>query len=1107
MNQELQQQLMEFVYGLLDEGEANALCERITSEPDVARAYSKVKLQCDRVGRAARIDTATVAWIRPGEGGLPGAGPQAASTDRSANSYRQIANWCIGVAASGLIGLVGSAYWMSSPRSLTESTPVAIATPTQLQLVLTGPSKLHSEASNPFTVQVENQAGTPVSTMVNYRVYDEAGVVSWHESTATDESGNARFSLDGEVARTASRLEIAPETDSSAPVLRQLEATPGRFVTHLQMDRPLYEPGERVFYRSVTLSQYGLRADQEVTTSFDVVDSNDKQIEGSAHAVETERGVGSGAFALPDDLPDGEYTLIARSPDNLFREEWRDFHVRRYEAPKFNKKLELAKDSYTFGDQVDVDFSATRVAGEPLAEVPLKVQATLDGVALDAPEVKTDVDGKSRFALKLPESMERGKASVSVTVKDGENLGETITKEIPINLGRVNVDFYPEGGDFVAGLPSRVYFYGRDPLGQPTHIEGSIVDSEGSEITEVTTGHEGRGRFSITPTANEQYRLEIKKPVGVTKEVPLPIASIDRFATIMTGDGVFDATTPIDITLNQRTPAKPLIVAAYCRGAMVGQQTVEPDANADANAPFATFRGEIPLSDDAQGVIRLTVFDPAPSPPEPIAERLVYRRVNKKLDVQLTPDAEVFAPGQSAQLDLSISDENDVPVAAALGIAIVDDSILTLADDKSVRMPTYFHLLTEIDSSEQLEDANFYLKDEPESATALDSLLGTQGWRRFREVPGMQLAQRFGGESGGGGFGGGGGANDLFDQRTSLGRSHSAAWGVEAVVPVATANTIDVQKASVPRSSRSERRTSLDRGDFASSIVVVSLILLGLVGAASLHQVQSNRSLRVLAGIVAVASLFAGSLSLPTNPTQIASKFEDSETAFSGDVALRDQPESAITDGDLPAFAGEQAAGEAEEYMYEADMVDALAGAATAAPVASEPSTQRLGTVAAKDRNAEEEKELGPSPISKGGEKKADSRMARGKTAPRPAAETPPQPEAPTQPNAPEADPEPRSARSLMLTRERETMAGKNTNRELRREYADWFFSTRSNLPQDEQPSSTIFWHPLFIADDTGKATVYFKLPERASSFRAIVEAHGSARLGAGELLINSRER
>ncbi|MCA9144575.1 MAG: hypothetical protein KDB05_17380, partial [Planctomycetales bacterium] len=708
---DLQQELMEFVYGLLDEDEANAICDRITSDPEVARAYAKVKLQCDLLARAARVDAPNVAWIRPEGIDSSDDDPQPVSSDWSKHSYRRLANWCVGLAASGLLCLVGSNYWMTSTPRLSESTPVAIASTSPVKVVLTGPSKLNVEASNPFTVRFESQAGTPVSTTLNYRVFDGNGAVSWEDTAATNELGVAQFDVDGDVARDASRLEVSPENDSAAPILRPLEATPERFATYLRTDRPLYQPGEQVFYRSVTLSQFGLRADKEVTTLFDVVDENDKSIAGAANVVETDHGVGSGTVSLPNDLPDGKYTLLARSPDNSFRQEWRDFEVRRYQPPRLLKKLELARDSYTAGEEVELDFSVKRVAGKPLADVDLDVKALLDGLALPASGAKTDAAGKSRVSLRLPESIERGRASVSVSVKDGDEPAETITKDIPINLGKLNVDFYPEGGELAAELPTRVYFFGRDPLGKPTHIEGKVVDSNDNKVADVVTTQDGRGVFSITAKPNEPYRLMIDKPVGVTKELSLPLASSEQFATVNTGAGVFEANAPVVFTLLQRLPAKPLVVAAYCRGAMISQRTVEPSDFERVSDGYARFQVELAIPGEAQGVVRLTVFNGSESPPTPLAERLVYRRVGQRLEVQLAPDAEAFAPGQSVQLDLRVRDENDAPVPAVLGISIVDDAVLNLADDKSVRMPTYFHLLTELDSAEHLEDANFYLSN------------------------------------------------------------------------------------------------------------------------------------------------------------------------------------------------------------------------------------------------------------------------------------------------------------------------------------------------------------------------------------------------------------
>ena len=53
VNGELEQQLFELVYGLLEPSEAQALRRRVTSEPEVARAYARVVQQSERLALAA----------------------------------------------------------------------------------------------------------------------------------------------------------------------------------------------------------------------------------------------------------------------------------------------------------------------------------------------------------------------------------------------------------------------------------------------------------------------------------------------------------------------------------------------------------------------------------------------------------------------------------------------------------------------------------------------------------------------------------------------------------------------------------------------------------------------------------------------------------------------------------------------------------------------------------------------------------------------------------------------------------------------------------------------------------------------------------------------
>ena len=76
----------------------------------------------------------------------------------------------------------------------------------------------------------------------------------------------------------------------------------------------------------------------------------------------------------------------------------------------------------------------------------------------------------------------------------------------------------------------------------------------------------------------------------------------------------------------------------------------------------------------------------------------------------------------------------------------------------------------------------------------------------------------------------------------------------------------------------------------------------------------------------------------------------------------------------------------------------------------------------------------------------------------------------------------------------------------LTREYAAWFYESRSKVQPTAQPSSQSIWIPLHLADEeAGRASLIFTLPSRPSRLRAIVEAHGAGRLGASELLIDSQ--
>ena len=64
--------------------------------------------------------------------------------------------------------------------------------------------------------------------------------------------------------------------------------------------------------------------------------------------------------------------------------------------------------------------------------------------------LRTDSSGAVLVRFTLPAQIERGEATLSVGFSDGASV-ETIVRPIPVVLKKLNVEFFPEGGDLVLG--------------------------------------------------------------------------------------------------------------------------------------------------------------------------------------------------------------------------------------------------------------------------------------------------------------------------------------------------------------------------------------------------------------------------------------------------------------------------------------------------------------------------------------------------------------------------------------------------------------------------------------------------------------------------------
>ena len=72
---------------------------------------------------------------------------------------------------------------------------------------------------------------------------------------------------------------------------------------------------------------------------------------------------------------------------------------------------------------------------------------------------------------------------------------------------RLVMDFYPEGGNLVRGVPSRVAFQARTEEGRTLNIEGQLLRG-GKVVGTFKSGHAGRGLFSVITDETDENEDE-----------------------------------------------------------------------------------------------------------------------------------------------------------------------------------------------------------------------------------------------------------------------------------------------------------------------------------------------------------------------------------------------------------------------------------------------------------------------------------------------------------------------------------------------------------------------------------------------------------------------
>ncbi len=284
-------------------------------------------------------------------------------------------------------------------------------------------------------------------------------------------------------------------------------------------------------------------------------------------------------------------------------------------------------------------------------------------------------------------------------------------KEITNN--KIDLQFFPEGGNAVANLLGRVAFkaIGNDGFGR--EIKGKVFDSKRKQVASIQSNKDGVGVFNFKPVSGESYHVEL------SDKSTYPLTKISNIGYTMLVNNLNIETIKVRIQASQILKGSYFYLIGQMQNAKYFQGRYLFD-----NKPFVNI--EIPKNKVPSGILTLTLFD---KDMKPWAERLVFINNQNELIINTSFDESKLLEKGEVSVNINVTDPEGKPIETNLSVALTDLN-KTQKDNNSSNILSYF--LLESDLKGHIENPNQYFKDE-ERATAynLDFVMLTNGWRRF----------------------------------------------------------------------------------------------------------------------------------------------------------------------------------------------------------------------------------------------------------------------------------------------------------------------------------------------------------------------------------------
>lgn len=507
-------------------------------------------------------------------------------------------------------------------------------------------------------------------------------------------------------------------------------------------DRPLYKPGDTVYFKSVIRddddARYSIPQGSAKVTVYTDYSSQNKIFEKSYSI--SSLGTIDGNFSLPKDGKTGWYRLVVELSQNLSSEN--SFEVEYFRKPEYFLDVNTSSDQFVAHDQAAFQISGSYYSGLPLSNQKVsytiysgnfyEYEYQLDqayqlsndfryglwgGTTVTQGEVTLDSKGNANVTLPttLPANLASDQVfSIEVNYDDGSGDPTFARKNVLIFAGEYDIyrqqtsSYYTTINHLlslpvllvshrntkVLGVPltAKIHRINYMPYQDPNQ-KYPKYNKEEEDLPDLnaTTNSSGSASFSFTPTKVGSYQITVSGSDGqgnIVSKVFYSYVGSENQAFYLDQYNQSGLTIQADQKQYKPDQVAHLTISSDIsdRDIFLSLDRARVNRYQVVHMSGSVATLDLPLQTTDMPNIYASVTSFSPKALESNSTNLVVSADSKKIIVNITPDNKKYGPSDNVSLNIQTTDTAGNPVSSDVAVWAVDKALFQLVDNNTYQI-------------------------------------------------------------------------------------------------------------------------------------------------------------------------------------------------------------------------------------------------------------------------------------------------------------------------------------------------------------------------------------------------------------------------------------